>query len=648
MEYIATAMPTSITLYFTNGYEYATTKSDSQEFGIHKFLLSISQESVNISHMAAQKTYERLFQSAPTLLVSADLEGKLLDVSDDLLELIGYDRKELIAQSMMDFIDAPSIKRWEEEFRPLLERLDRFSNFPVSFRTNSGQTLGFLMDGVATSDQEGRVDGAVCVLSKASEFDNLVLYRRLYRRTPAMLHTFDSDLRIEAVSNRWLSVLGYEREEVIGRSLNDFLAPETAISSLKGREVPEFEEIYDRPRVMLKKNGERVEVLSSAWIETNAAGEPVRAHGALKDVTLRNEIERQKDTAFEEINRLKEELEAECNYLREEVRFVANFGEIIGDSPAMHQVMARIDAVASTPATVLITGESGVGKELVARAIHRRSDRADKSLVKVNCASIPHDLFESEFFGHVKGAFTGAHKDRTGRFQLADGGLIFLDEVGEIPIDLQAKLLRVLQEQEFERVGEDKTRKVNVRIIAATNRNLAEAVDANEFREDLYYRLNTFPIDVPPLRKRQQDVVPLAQHFLRQAAKKMGREVQQLSRRQADNLEAYCWPGNVRELQSVIDRAVILSPTHRLQLELALPQSALAAGELEKQSGSEDHQEDFLTYAELEEFERKNLIAALNLCNWRISGESGAAQLLGVKPSTLSYRMKAMGIQKSA
>ncbi len=597
--------------------------------------------------MSKRKSHKRYFRSAPAKLASFDAQGCILDASDALLKIAGYDRDEVKGHPFDRFIDDESQKRWQEEFRPLIHRRGKVRDFPIRLRTQSDETIGTLVHARAFKDESGKTEEVVCTFHKATDYDRFVVYRRRYRRTPAMLFTLDADLRIEAVSNHWLRVLGYKREEVIGRSINDFLTSETAIDILGNGKELEFDEVYDHPRVMVAKNGDPIEVLSSAWIEMDGKGHPIRAHGALKNVTLRNRIEREKDHAFEEIKRLKEELEAECNYLREEVKFAESFDEIIGESPAMDQVMARINAVANTPATVLITGESGVGKELVARAIHSHSDRADKPLVKVNCASIPHDLFESEFFGHVKGAFTGAHRDRTGRFQLADGGIIFLDEVGEIPIDLQAKLLRVLQEQEFERIGEDKTRKVDVRVIAATNRNLAEASEAGDFREDLYYRLNTFPIDVPPLRKRTQDVLPLAQYFLRQAAKKMGRTVLRLSHRQAENLEAYPWPGNVRELQSVIDRAVILSPTSRLQLELALPQSALANPPLENVTARDDNS-DFLTYAELEAFEKKNLIAALTQTKWRISGENGAAQLLGIKPSTLAYRMKTMGIQKTA
>ncbi|MEM7281828.1 MAG: sigma 54-interacting transcriptional regulator, partial [Pseudomonadota bacterium] len=374
--------------------------------------------------MATQKSHKRFFRWAPALLASFDGDGHILDASNALLALGDYERSDVKGRLFGDFIDAESEQRWREEFRPMICRRGEVKGFPIRFRNRTGGYTGTLMHGLAHRDEQGQIREVVCTFHESADFDKFVIYRRRYRRTPAMLFTLDSELRIEAVSDHWLRVLGYKREDVIGRSINDFLDPETAIGVLGNGEQLEFDEVYDHPRVILAKNGDRIEVLSSAWIEKDDFGSPLRAHGAFKNVTLRNQIEREKDQAFEEIHRLKEALEAECNYLREEVRFVEKFDEIIGNSPAMNQVMARIEAVANTPATVLITGESGVGKELVARAIHSHSDRADQPLVKVNCASIPHDLFESEFFGHVKGAFTGAHRDRIGRFQLADGGII--------------------------------------------------------------------------------------------------------------------------------------------------------------------------------------------------------------------------------
>jgi transcriptional regulator with GAF, ATPase, and Fis domain len=359
----------------------------------------------------------------------------------------------------------------------------------------------------------------------------------------------------------------------------------------------------------------------------------------LASVIARKRSEAERRKAFQELSQLKASLEQERDYLREEIHVDQKFGEIMGKSPALTRALDVVDAVASTTATVLIRGDSGVGKELFARAIHARSKRADGPLVKVNCASIPKELFESEFFGHVRGSFTGAVRDRVGRFQLAHTGTIFLDEVGEIPLELQAKLLRVLQESEFERVGDDRTRRVDVRVIAATNRDLEADVAAGLFRPDLYYRLSVFPIDVPPLRERKEDIPLLADHYLKTYALAQGRRGLELTAQQKQLLVDYEWPGNIRELQHVMERAVILSATPPLRLDLPTKSEAPPAPE-RPVAGMP------LKAAELRDLERENLIRALEQTKWRIAGDGGAAELLGIRPSTLRDRIKALGIQR--
>ena len=346
--------------------------------------------------------------------------------------------------------------------------------------------------------------------------------------------------------------------------------------------------------------------------------------------------------AFEEIERLKRRLELENEYLREEISQSQAFGDLVGSSPGLQKVLEQIDLVAGTNANVLILGESGTGKELVARAIHQRSQRRDRPLVKVNCASIPKELFESEFFGHAKGAFTGALRDRIGRFQLADGGTIFLDEVGEIPLDLQSKLLRVLQEREFERVGEETSRRVDVRIIAATNRDLEAESRAGRFREDLYYRLGVFPIHVPPLRDRAGDIGPLAAHFVRHFCEQLNRPSRKLTRGDVETLERYDWPGNIRELQNVIERALIRSRSGGLKFELGeakqrLPQKPAT-------SRVEHDPARVLTLTEIKDMECANIERALARCNGQVYGKNGAAALLGMKPTTLWSRLRSLGI----
>lgn len=351
--------------------------------------------------------------------------------------------------------------------------------------------------------------------------------------------------------------------------------------------------------------------------------------------------------AFEEIEQLKAQLELENTFLKEEVLEAQNFGGIVGQSPAIASLVGQIEMVAPTDATVLITGESGTGKELVAREIHRRSQRNGHALVRVNCASIPKDLHESEFFGHVKGAFTGAVKDRAGRFQAADGGTLFLDEVGEMPLEMQSKLLRVLQEGEYERVGEETTRHVNVRVIAATNRKLAEEVEARRFRQDLYYRLNVFPIEVPPLRHRKEDIPLLATTFMAQVRKKLNCSGSELRHSDVLKLQAYNWPGNVRELQNVIERAVIASRSGAVTLDLPVPKTSGVAPQPSKKAVT-DTLPDILTEKDLREQERANIEAALMRTDWKIYGPGGAAELLGLNPTTLRSRIKKMQIKKGA
>ncbi len=311
-------------------------------------------------------------------------------------------------------------------------------------------------------------------------------------------------------------------------------------------------------------------------------------------------------------------------------------------------MLDQISLVAQSDANVLVLGESGTGKELIARAIHERSQRAAGPLVKVNCASIPRDLFESEFFGHVRGAFTGAIRDRVGRFQLADGGTLFLDEVGEIPLDLQSKLLRVLQEGTFERVGEEKTRRTSVRIVAATNRDLRREIAAGTFRQDLFFRLSVFPIELPPLRERREDIPLLARHFIHLASQQARCGKLQITESQMQRLQNYSWPGNVRELQNVIERAMILSScgAQPLNLELILPEDTNSFS-IQTETPAASSVPAFISQAEFEKRERENLMAALESANWKIYGAGGAAELLGVKPTTLASRLQSLGIKKT-
>ena len=352
--------------------------------------------------------------------------------------------------------------------------------------------------------------------------------------------------------------------------------------------------------------------------------------------------------AFKEIRQLKAALEQQNAYLQEQVVEAKAFGDLVGQSAALQQIVHQIDLVAATDASVLILGETGTGKELVAHEIHRRSRRADKPLVRVNCASIPAELYESEFFGHARGSFTGAIRDRTGRFETAEGGTLFLDEIGEIPLALQGKLLRILQEKLYERVGEDRTRRANVRIIGATNRDLKKEVAAGRFREDLYYRLNVFPIQVAPLRERREDVPLLAQHFIQLTARDLATAKPRLTKAGIIQLQAYDWPGNIRELRNVIERAVILARGGPLQFDLPSTDSKLPPPLEAATPASPADAPECLTDHEIQQRERDNLLSVLTKACWRLKGPGGAAELLGLKPSTLRSRIKAFNLRRPA
>lgn len=597
--------------------------------------------------MTSLADYQWLFRRAPSMATSIGEDGRYLDVNDAFCARLGYERAEMLGKRPGEFVTEESAIRIENELLPTLRRTGKLENKPVAFVSKNGEVVECLTNSLVEHDPSGAFIRTVAMYTEITDQARADRkYRQLYRSTPAMLHTVDANGCIVTVTDHWLQKMGYRRDEVVGRSILDFFseADRKRIAAADLQALISGGEFSNEERQMVTRSGEVLDLVMSAISDRDASGRVVRMLVASKDVTARNRAERILRATLVENANLRGELERERDYLREEVNVAMNFGRIVGKSPALKQMLAQVEAVAQTPASVLVLGESGVGKELVARAIHARSPRADAPLVKVNCASIPKELFESEFFGHVKGAFTGAHRDRIGRFQLADGGSIFLDEIGEIPLELQGKLLRVLQESEFERVGDDITRTVDVRIIAATNRNLEKLVMAGEFREDLFYRLSVFPIDVPPLRKRSEDVVQLAQHFLEQTCSDFGRKPLKITQSQADSIVAYDWPGNVRELKNVIERAVILSKGTSLRLDLSLPETVAVNDQAGY--GTAGGEPRILTERQMRELQKQNLVAALKQSKWRVSGENGAAELLGIKPTTLSDRIRSYGIVK--
>jgi PAS domain S-box-containing protein len=445
----------------------------------------------------------------------------------------------------------------------------------------------------------------------------------------------DRHLKVTRVNPAAEKVFNCATDEIVGREFSRYLCPE-AIEKLAQLTA----------NLDLRPEGQRYLWIPGGLKAICARGKEFTAEATLSRFEMQREpfytlILRNVNERLEAEQKIRS-LTVEAEYLKEELKELHNFDEIIGQSGPLRRVLHDVQEVAQTDATVLILGETGTGKELIARAIHVASRRSDKPLIKVNCAAIPATLMESEFFGHEQGAFTGATRKRDGRFALAHRGTIFLDEVGDLPVDLQAKLLRVLQEGEFEPVGSSQTRKVDVRVVAATNRDLRQAVREGKFREDLYYRLNVFPIEVPPLRERGDDISLLASFFANWYAQRMGRSLAPLSDESIRRLKGYSWPGNVRELQNVIERAVITSRNGELNLDRALPESATPA---DRPVPAETIQA-VRTTKEMEQLERENLIAALERTAWQVAGEGGAAKLLGMKATTLSSRIKALGIKR--
>jgi PAS domain S-box-containing protein len=467
--------------------------------------------------------------------------------------------------------------------------------------------------------------GALKIVAPRAQ-DREEFYRSVLESLDEGVIITDRDSRILYVNARAECLTGRPRAELVGAISYEAISVKEEWPKMRRRlkeRLSGKEETYEHEQI--QKDGARHWIAVRGLPYRNARGEIIGTIGLLSCIAQRKT------------------LEFENEYLQEEVR--SAYGAIIGESPALKKVLAQIEMVAPTNATALILGESGTGKELVARAIHDRSPRKDGPLVRVNCASVPRELFESEFFGHTRGAFTGAVKDRVGRFELAHGGTLFLDEIGEVPLELQSKLLRVLQEGQFERVGEERTRTVDARIIAATNRSLESEVKAGRFREDLYYRLSVFPIQLPPLRDRLEDIPLLAKNFLEQAARKMGKSLPPVAPSQLRELQHYDWPGNVRELQNVVERAVIRSSHGRIDLSAPVGPGASSPLRPLGRAGAASPTAAPFPLRAIKEHEKNVILDALSKTRGRIYGPDGAAALLGLKPTTLSSKVQRMGLR---
>jgi PAS domain S-box-containing protein len=593
------------------------------------------RKSVEIAVRKSEEKFFKAFESSPMAMsiVSLD-ERKYIEINRAYELRTGYARKEVISRTVMEvalWLDADELNR----AFAMLSSEGRFRELEMQYRTKGGN----LRIGLLSADVI-EFAGERCTLTVAEDItDRREMEKQLQSAAGQWQATFDAvedsimildpQLRIQQVNAATISFLGMPADKILGRRCHEIfhgtegVAPGCPAAALLKTLCHQESEIFHEKK--------KINLLVSAYPIIDTDGNFKGLVHMLKDITERKRMEQELQTRLHEIEDLKGKLEQENVYLRKEVTLLGAHREIVAVSPSMEQVLDRAEQVARTDSTVLITGETGTGKDLIARAIHNMSSRKDRPLITVNCASLPANLIEAELFGREKGAYTGAMARMAGRFEVADGSTAFLDEIGELPQELQAKILRFLETGSFERLGSSKTIKVDVRIIAATNRDLVQMVEAGKFRKDLYYRLNVFPIFIPPLRERPEDIPPLVWAFVHQLEKRIGKQIQTIPRRNLDALQRYPWPGNARELRNVVEHAMIVSTGKSLQP----PSEILATGNYREESERK-----------LEEIERRHILNVLEETGWRVSGTRGAANVLGLKRTTLEARMKKLGIKR--
>jgi PAS domain S-box-containing protein len=622
----------------------------------------------NQAAIASPAGFGRIFEAAPEpMLVLNPAADHIRDANPAACRLLGHERAALRAMrvtalhpgqlpGLIVFTDAV-LAKGEYRTRALKPRHAAGHELQVEYagsRLGHGTAPDLLLivsDLAAHRKRETDTEADLYVRGGLDEWQRIERFFRdverenqlILRAAGEGIYGVNADGKTTFVNPAAERMLGFTAEELVGKDMHSIVHHTHADGShYPAMHCPIYAAFRDGAvhqvdnEVFWRKDG------SKFFVEYTST--PIRDRGSLigavivfRDITQRREADEKLRAALAEVEQLRKRLEQDNEYLQEEIRQQTNHRGIIGVSAAMQKTLRQIELVAPTEASVLITGESGTGKELIARAIHDASKRSHRPLIRVNCAAVARDMFESEFFGHARGALAGALRDRPGRFELADGGTLFLDEIGDIPLELQGKLLRVLQEGQFERVGEARTRNVDVRVIAATNRNLSGAVRNGLFREDLYFRLNVFPIDCVPLRERADDIPALARHFLQIAARKLKIQDPRLTEGDMRRLVEYAWPGNVRELQNVIERAAILARNGRLRIDLPVRGiGRLVPGRIDPVS--------LLTDDERRERDRANIVAALDACGGKVFGPGGAAALLNVKPTTLASRIKVLGI----
>ncbi len=590
------------------------------------------------------KDYRTLLENVPVLIVRYDTELRWIYVNPTWEKVVGLSSADILNKRVYEIPQLPAVANHVEKLQEVLK-----SGIPQKIEFNwvsaRGKTIFVEFVIVPEYDRHGKMISLLVAgidQTERREAEEQIRNSERNLRTtletiPAYVFSALPDGSFDFISQSLVDLTGFSREEVFGQDWTIAVHPEDRDQTVeRWHESLATGEPRENEHRIRQANGEYRWFLARNSALRDEKGHIVRWYGVLVDIENQKRTEARLRQALDEIKKLQDQLSRENIVLREEVDRTSMFEEIVGASPALKTVLARIDKVAPTDSIVFITGETGTGKELVARAIHKRSPRASRAFVSVNCAAIPAPLIASELFGHEKGAFTGAHQRRLGRFELAEGGTIFLDEIGELPMETQIALLRVLQDQEFERLGGNQRIRANVRVITATNRDLQAAIEAGSFRSDLFYRLNVFPIQIPPLRERKEDIPILVEYFIQRYASKLGKKIRSASRKAMDLLQSYSWPGNIRELQNVIERSIIVCDTEIFSVD----ENWLVRASCQPQPTSQPLSDVLVT-------QTKDMIeAALAESGGRVSGPSGAAAKLGMPASTLESKIKSLKINK--
>jgi PAS domain S-box-containing protein len=639
--------------YSEEEIRYLELVADHVALAVDSVLRDEEQRSSEESLRKQKAHFERLFALAPEAIVLRDIENRVLRVNEEFTNLFGYTVDEALGRNISSLI-VPDDQRDEcEKLREVLKRGEKVNAETIRRRKDGKRlTVSFVAAPVSVEGNEREIYSIYRDITERKRAEERLRRSEAYLAEGQRLTHTGSWARCVSTGELYWSresflIFGLDPEgpSPTFKTLLSRIHPEdrdSAMDTIQDSIVRRSDFKIDYRIVLEDGTVRHIHVVGHPVI--NAAGQLNEFVGTHVDVTDQIQSRAALEKAFEEIQHLKDRLYQENVALREEIDETSMFEQIVGKSDALRRVLAQVETVATTDSTVLIYGETGTGKELIARAIHNLSERSAQAFVKLNCAAIPTGLLESELFGHERGAFTGAVGQRVGRFELANHGTVFLDEIGEIPLDLQPKLLRVLQEREFERLGSSRTLRTDARLIAATNSNLSAMVESGKFRSDLFYRLDVFPIHLPPLRDRKEDIPLLVRHFVQHFTRRMKKNVDSIPAATMTALCEYHWPGNIRELQNVIERAVIVSTGSVLQVSIGdLKPRNHTIGNHEKTGGVQMTDARNARRA-FDESERKQILGVLAKTHWTVGGPDGAAARLGVKRSTLQYRMRKLGI----